>query len=607
MTQERFCTTRCRAAGHPEVSFAFRRTPPVPELERMLLSYFEDEVGAGTVFAAGQTVQLGWATLQLVDRGDGTLGVHERDMTFERGWVDSVDGALMQTWLQKEVAASLGLLYELSFPHQEQLAVVCKRVRDCSAFVLSRTTPSGRDSGWFVGCADPSHDHDDRENLAPTMLYNVAVLAPSLTAFLALPPGVEVEVGTEPSEGEPSVRVSFSGRPLAPEPGSYLAAREAARVGGFAGELTDEAWSKLGNTPMSTATVLALRDAAELADSEMLAKNAEVLLATIVDASRLAPSDALGDALRDLVSRVAMAVDDHRGWTDDRAEQIANTWLGLFDAMPNVAVPFCQLVLRDPRPAVRIADALLRRSPSPTNVRALGTTLTSGDGWEIDDGDWIEPFVRAHRDALFVHAELGLASSDSEVYGAALALLAPAACSDLRWAPAFEDALAHDHPAAISQLERRVPLDASTATLHGHARFRWLARGASNLEALEELDAFGVDVAHAALRALLERGAPAPSELASRAQRLSSRLIHVGHPQKADAVVDMVLADVPASAKPNLLYNQACARAKLGDGPGAADALGVAIDLDPQQRDDAAKDHDFDAVREHPAFRALFV
>lgn len=196
----------------------------------MLLSYFEEAVRNGTVFSAGQTVQLGWATLRLVARDDGTLGVHEPDMTFERGWVDSVDAALMQTWLQEEVGASLGLLHELSFPHQEQLAIVCKRVRECTAFLISRAQPSGRDSGWFVGCTDPTHDHDARENLAPTMLYNAAVLAPALTPFLALPAGIEVEVGTEPSVGEPSVSVFFDGEPIVPAPGSYLAAREAARL-----------------------------------------------------------------------------------------------------------------------------------------------------------------------------------------------------------------------------------------------------------------------------------------------------------------------------------------------------------------------------------------
>lgn len=127
MSQLAFRTSQCRRHGHPEFTVIFSNQPPVPGLERMLLGYFESGVARGTRFVPGQIVQVGWAALRLIERQDDTIGVEEIDIQSETGWVESVDRSLLQTWLQREVVASLEI-GEPAFPRQLQHAIVCSNV-----------------------------------------------------------------------------------------------------------------------------------------------------------------------------------------------------------------------------------------------------------------------------------------------------------------------------------------------------------------------------------------------------------------------------------------------------------------------------------------------
>ena len=56
---------------------------------------------------------------------------------------------------------------------------------------------------------------------------------------------------------------------------------------------------------------------------------------------------------------------------------------------------------------------------------------------------------------------------------------------------------------------------------------------------------------------------------------------------------------------PLLHYNLACYWSLAGDVPKALNALGVALDLDPDLRDRIGAEPDFDALRGHPAFDRL--
>lgn len=213
-------TTQCAAHGHPEFTVRFARDVPVPGLERLLLGYFEGAVARGTSFKPGQTVQLGWATLRLTWRSDETLGVLEPDLRDELKWIEAVDQSLFETWRQKEVLSSLELVERADFPRQALQAVVCTKVWDSPAFLMGRTEPSSpSDSGWFVGCTDEAHDHQQPDALTVVPLIEIAVRAPPLTQFLALPIGVDVVVV---GPGRVRARVFVDGEERNPRVGSYL-------------------------------------------------------------------------------------------------------------------------------------------------------------------------------------------------------------------------------------------------------------------------------------------------------------------------------------------------------------------------------------------------
>jgi hypothetical protein len=225
-------TTRCGAAGHREFTIQLTRQLPVPDLHRMLVDYFEGAVTRGTKFLPGQTVQVGWSTLRLCERSDGTLGVEERELAPEPAWIESVDRALMDAWLQKEVASSVELLDELRFPRQDEGVLVADCALEADAVLLTRIPdddlPEGF-SGWALACAE-DHDHGER-SVVP--LLAVAANQPGLVQFLALPHGTSVFVVYREKPDAPAgttriePHVFRDGDELVPRPGSYLAALRA--------------------------------------------------------------------------------------------------------------------------------------------------------------------------------------------------------------------------------------------------------------------------------------------------------------------------------------------------------------------------------------------
>ncbi len=229
---ERFRTSACAAHGHPEFTLQLAARCPIPDAQRMLLDYFEHAVGRGTKFLPGQTVQLGWATLRLRQRDDGTIGVEERGLTPTETWAEQIDRAVRDVWYQREVVASVGLLEQLSFPRQDQGVMVADCAMDPGALVLIRLPDDDLPdafSGWTLTCAG-DHDHGER-SVVP--LLAIAAKQPSLVQLLALPHGTSVLVmyREKPDAPPGTVRIEphvfRDGGELAPRPGSYLAALQA--------------------------------------------------------------------------------------------------------------------------------------------------------------------------------------------------------------------------------------------------------------------------------------------------------------------------------------------------------------------------------------------
>jgi hypothetical protein len=226
---ESFRTEKCRDHGHAELTVQMARTLPSLGLHRILLDYFEGAVQHGTVFLPGQTIQLGWSTLRLIDRPDGTLGIEERELTPNEAWIEKVDRAVFDLWYQREIVASVGLLDKLSFPRQDQGVMVSACAMNAESQVLTRLPdddlPPGF-SGWTLSCT-ADHDHGER-NVLP--LLAIAANQPSLVQLLALPHGTSVlVVYREKPDAPPGAlriepHVFRDGKELAPADGSYLAA-----------------------------------------------------------------------------------------------------------------------------------------------------------------------------------------------------------------------------------------------------------------------------------------------------------------------------------------------------------------------------------------------
>ncbi|HUJ63558.1 MAG TPA: hypothetical protein VLX92_33895 [Kofleriaceae bacterium] len=227
-----FVTTGCAKFGHRELTIQLVEPPPIPNLQRMLLGYFEHEVASGSRFLPGETLQLGWATLRICERSDGTFGVQERELVPRPEWREAVDRALCDAWFQKEIAASVGLADELAFPRQDEAILVSSCADGTMAHVLLRlpiTELPPNVSGWTLRCA-ADHEHGE-PTLVP--LLAVAALHPAFVQFLALPHGVTVTTTFRPKSNAPvgmlriDPHVYRDGAELAASPGSYLAALQA--------------------------------------------------------------------------------------------------------------------------------------------------------------------------------------------------------------------------------------------------------------------------------------------------------------------------------------------------------------------------------------------
>ncbi len=226
-------TASCGRFGHPELTVQLTEASPIPDVHRILVDYFEAAVARGGKFQPGQRVQLGWATLLLCERTDGTIGVQERLLAPDVSWTESVDRAVHDVWFQREIADSVGLVDQLAFPTQDEGVLVADCAIEATASLLTRLPdddlPDGF-SGWTLCCAE-DHDHGER---AIVPLLAIAANLPSLVQLLALPHGVTVLIRyvEKPDAPPGALRIEphvfrHSGEELEPRPGSYLAALQA--------------------------------------------------------------------------------------------------------------------------------------------------------------------------------------------------------------------------------------------------------------------------------------------------------------------------------------------------------------------------------------------
>lgn len=217
--KERF-TTKCRSLNQAEFRLLFEDHISEVQID-WLIGFLEDQARTED-FVDGQFLRTGWMVNGIRLDGD-YFTLREPDFISRPmvTWIESATSTVQHLFQQRWVAESVGLEYELNWPSLRHWCILCKTIQDHStSFKLQRDHPSGKDdldSGWFIGCLDPQHRHDQAEDLYKMSLYECVVINPALVRYLALPYGTMViENGDDfYLETEPGVVANIV-------PGSYL-------------------------------------------------------------------------------------------------------------------------------------------------------------------------------------------------------------------------------------------------------------------------------------------------------------------------------------------------------------------------------------------------
>jgi hypothetical protein len=210
-------TSRCRTFGQPEFRLEVDTTAVVEPDVKWFVRTLEDWVEGGERFAAGQTVEVGWSVLKVEASPDGTLSLLEPDFVhMPVRWIESVTSSLQHLRLQKDVCESFFDSDALDCPSCVSHGIVCSRFQDSKGLLMDRQASSPPDSGWFIGCLDEGHDHNDPNELRRMSLYEAV-----LGNRAALPPlGLPARVLARVEKGKLAVFVD--GRERAPRPGSFV-------------------------------------------------------------------------------------------------------------------------------------------------------------------------------------------------------------------------------------------------------------------------------------------------------------------------------------------------------------------------------------------------
>jgi hypothetical protein len=184
-----------------------------------LVHMLEEAAASNVRYEPRETLRIGWVDVTVEEADGGYLTLLEPDWTgaVPIQYVPSVTQALVHLRRQKDVADSLDLVDQLTFPNVLDSGLVCGALGTRPCGVMDRTEPEGRDSGWFFGCDDRGHDHDSPDELKRESLYRIACTVPGAIQFCALPPGLSIAFG-----GPERVSIARAGQPARIRHGSYL-------------------------------------------------------------------------------------------------------------------------------------------------------------------------------------------------------------------------------------------------------------------------------------------------------------------------------------------------------------------------------------------------
>ncbi len=194
-------TSGLAAMGQAE--FVLPMTPGMAdEAAVRVLRYIADYVAAsGQHILPGETMRYGWSTLRFspATADGGLLLIEELADPFAATADSFIPGtahavAILQE--QDNAVARHGIPRVAHHPHRSELAVICRRLAPSQphkVMVFDRLkAKASDDSGWFVGCGNPAHDHNDLHELARIHLIYLAELDPKVVYYLAMPEDTRV-------------------------------------------------------------------------------------------------------------------------------------------------------------------------------------------------------------------------------------------------------------------------------------------------------------------------------------------------------------------------------------------------------------------------------
>jgi hypothetical protein len=220
------CITKtCHEHKHPEIEF--QCDDSLAFEAPYLISWLENLVALGKVLRAGDMLQIGWSLAKIEYAGRGKLTLWELDYeAMPVNYVHSLSKTLISLRKQRAVAESFGMGQKTKFPSMWHSALQCKNFATAADCMITRAKPAGKnDSGWFMGCLDEQHNHDNPANLERGYLYALARQKPAVIEYLALPEGVLIVLD---AEGNLVAARDEKDKELAVRAGSYLEKKKAA-------------------------------------------------------------------------------------------------------------------------------------------------------------------------------------------------------------------------------------------------------------------------------------------------------------------------------------------------------------------------------------------
>jgi hypothetical protein len=203
--------------GQSEFRLAFDSSQVIAPDVNWLLNFLSKNVAAGARYKHGELIQIGWIILKVQTNEEGTLSLLEPDfLEIPINFVDSVTQTLVQLRLQKSVAESIGFEDQITFPSLRQSCLICSRVKDRGDFVMEHFEAHKNDSGWYMGCVDADHNHNNPQNLKRVSLYDAACGMLMCVPFLPLPQGVLVQI-----KGG-GFSIAYNGKTLRPKTNSFM-------------------------------------------------------------------------------------------------------------------------------------------------------------------------------------------------------------------------------------------------------------------------------------------------------------------------------------------------------------------------------------------------